>query len=115
MLSPAAMMPKMTTMSAKLELMRLFGLSLGDVINLNRLAMQAAENTTSNDERIGAAVMTKSGNMYQGSNMDSQSSYGAALTAEDCAIFKALSEGQKEIKAIAVHVKHVLKEDQSSM
>ncbi len=40
------------------------------------------------------------------------SSYGTSLTAEDCAIFKALSEGQREIKAIAVHVKHFIKESE---
>jgi len=39
------------------------------------------------------------------------SSYGTSLTAEDCALFKAISEGQKEIKAIAVHVKHIIKDD----
>jgi len=40
------------------------------------------------------------------------SSYGTSLTAEDCAIFKALSEGQREIKAIAVHVKHIVKDSE---
>lgn len=57
--------------------------------------------------------MTLNGNIYQGSNIDAPlaSSYGTSLTAEDCAIFKALSEGQKEIKAIAVHVKHLVKEE----
>lgn len=56
--------------------------------------------------------MTANGNTYQGTNMEAPmaSSYGTSLTAEDCAIFKALSEGQREIKATAVHVKDFIKE-----
>jgi cytidine deaminase len=97
----------------------MFGLSLGDVINLNRLAMQAADmsiQANSSEVKIGASVMTVNGNIYQGTNMEAPmaSSYGTSLTAEDCAIFKALSEGQKEIKAIAVHVKHIIKENEST-
>ena len=92
--------------------MRLFDLSLGDVINLNRLAMQAADMSTSTEVKIGASVMTVNGNMYQGANLEYASSpYGTGLTAEDCALFKALSEGQKEIKALCVHVKHLAKEE----
>ena len=66
-----------------------------------------------NEVKIGASVMTANGNMYQGSNMDAPmaSSYGTNLTAEDCALFKAYSEGQREIKAIVVHVKHLMKEE----
>jgi cytidine deaminase len=62
------------------------------------------------DVKVGAAVMTMQGNIYQGSNMEAPafaSAYGTSLTAEDCAIFKALSDGQKEFKAISVHVKHL--------
>jgi hypothetical protein len=67
----------------------------------------------SGDLRIGACVMTVNGNMYQGSNMDSPScsAYGTSISAEDCALFKAYSEGQREIKAIAVHVKHLIKDE----
>jgi len=35
------------------------------------------------------------------------------LSAEDCALFKALSEGQNQIKAICVHVKQAVREDQN--
>lgn len=68
---------------------------------------------TQSDLRIGACVMTVNGNMYQGSNMDAPncSAYGTSISAEDCALFKAYSEGQREIKAIAVHVKHLVKEE----
>ena len=81
--------------------------------------MQAADmsiQANSSEVKIGASVMTVNGNIYQGTNMEAPmaSSYGTSLTAEDCAIFKALSEGQKEIKAIAVHVKHIIKENEST-
>jgi cytidine deaminase len=100
----------------KLELLRHFGLSLGDVYNLNRLAIQASEMSMVSsglsvpEVKVGAAVMTSLGNMYQGSNMEPApfaQAYGTALSAEECALFKALSEGQREIKAIALHVKHL--------
>jgi cytidine deaminase len=68
-----------------------------------------------NEVKVGASVMTSNGNMYQGSNLEmSGSSYGMSITAEDCALFKAYSEGQREIKAIAVHVKHLVKEENHS-
>ena len=61
---------------------------------------------------MGASVLTLNGNLYQGASLEALSPYhGASLTAEDCAIFKALSDGQKEIKALAVHVKHLVKDD----
>ena len=48
-----------------------------------------------NDTRIGACVMMANGSMYQGSNMDAPncSTYGTSISAEDCALFKAFSEG----------------------
>lgn len=51
--------------------------------------------------RVGAAILTKSGKIYTGCNIES-ASYGATNCAERTAIFKAVSEGEKEIEAIAV-------------
>ncbi len=104
-----------SSVGAKIELLKVFGLTLGDVFNLNRLAIQAADMSQSSNGgqaefKIGAAVMTAQGNIYQGCNMEAPgfaSAYGTSLTAEDCAIFKALSDGQREIKAISLHVKHL--------
>lgn len=61
--------------------------------------------------------MTVNGNMYQGSNMDAPncSTYGTSIAAEDCALFKAFSEGQREIKAIAVHVKHLMGKEENAL
>jgi cytidine deaminase len=51
--------------------------------------------------RVGAAVRTKSGKIYGGCNIEN-ASYGLTLCAERVAIFKAMSEGEREFDAIAV-------------
>ena len=51
--------------------------------------------------KVGAAVLTKKGNIYSGCNVEN-ASFGITCCAERVAIFKAVSEGEKDIKAIAV-------------
>ena len=51
--------------------------------------------------RVGAAVLTKSGKIYTGCNVEN-ASYGATNCAERTAIFKAVSEGDREIVAVAI-------------
>jgi len=51
--------------------------------------------------KVGAAVLMSSGKIYTGCNIEN-ASYGATNCAERTAIFKAVSEGEKEIKAIAI-------------
>lgn len=51
--------------------------------------------------KVGAALLTKSGKIYFGCNIEN-ASYGLANCAERTAIFKAISEGEREIEAIAV-------------
>ncbi|RHW38570.1 cytidine deaminase [Lysinibacillus yapensis] len=51
--------------------------------------------------KVGAALLTEDGKVYQGCNIEN-SSYGLANCAERTAIFKAVSEGSKKFKAIAV-------------
>jgi len=51
--------------------------------------------------RVGAAVLTKSGNVFSGGNIENVS-YGATVCAERVAIWKAVSEGEKDFEAIAV-------------
>jgi len=50
---------------------------------------------------VGAAVITDDGEIYTGCNIENLS-YGLSNCAERTAIFKAVSEGAKKIKAIAV-------------
>jgi cytidine deaminase len=51
--------------------------------------------------RVGAALRTKSRKIYSGCNIEN-ASYGLTLCAERVAIFKAMSEGEREFDAIAV-------------
>ena len=51
--------------------------------------------------RVGAAVLTRSGKVFKGGNIENVS-YGATVCAERVAIWKAVSEGEMEFEAIAV-------------
>jgi cytidine deaminase len=51
--------------------------------------------------RVGAAVRTREGKIYQGCNIES-ASYGLTVCAERVAIWKAVSEGEKEFTSLAV-------------
>lgn len=50
---------------------------------------------------VGAAVVTPSGKIYTGCNVEN-ASYGLTVCAERNAIFKAISEGERNFDAIAV-------------
>jgi len=51
--------------------------------------------------KVGAAVLAEDGKVYTGCNIEN-ASYGATNCAERTAIFKAISEGNRAIKAIAI-------------
>ena len=51
---------------------------------------------------VGACVLAGSGKIYTGCNVEN-SSFGMTICAERCAIFKAVSEGEKEILAVAIY------------
>ncbi|MGL5346488.1 MAG: cytidine deaminase [Peptostreptococcaceae bacterium] len=51
--------------------------------------------------RVGAALLTKDNKVYTGCNIEC-ASFGGTNCAERTAIFKAISEGEKEIDAIAI-------------
>lgn len=51
--------------------------------------------------KVGAALLTTTGKIYQGCNIES-ASYTPSNCAERTAIFKAVSEGNREFTAIAV-------------
>ncbi len=50
---------------------------------------------------VGAALLTANGKIYTGCNIES-SSYSLTMCAERIALFKAISEGETQFKAIAI-------------
>ena len=51
--------------------------------------------------QVGAALLTKSGKIYTGCNIEN-SGYSATNCAERTAIFKAVSDGERDFEAIAI-------------
>jgi cytidine deaminase len=51
--------------------------------------------------RVGAVVVTKSGKIFSGCNIES-ASYGLTVCAERVAIWKAVSEGEREFEVVCV-------------
>lgn len=54
--------------------------------------------------RVGSALLTKSGTIYTGCNVENAST-GLGICSERCAVFKAVSEGDTEFEAIVIVTK----------
>lgn len=52
--------------------------------------------------RVGAALLTKEGKVFQGCNIEN-ASFGLTNCAERTAIFKAVSEGHRDFTCLAVY------------
>lgn len=50
---------------------------------------------------VGAALLTQDDKLYLGNNIEN-STFGLSICAERTAIFKAMSEGERKFKAIAI-------------
>ena len=75
-------------------------------MNYQKLAKQAAaarkySYSPYSRFRVGAALLTKRGKVYSGCNIEI-SSFALTICAERTALFKAVSEGEKEFTAISV-------------
>jgi cytidine deaminase len=75
----------------------------GDQEELLAAARAARENSHAPHSRfrVGAAVRAASGRIFGGCNIES-ASYGLGACAERVAVLKAVSEGERELKGIAV-------------
>lgn len=74
-----------------------------DNTRLIKLAQEAAQKAYApySGFKVGAALLCKSGNVYTGCNVEN-SSYGASNCAERTAVFKAVSEGERDFVKIAI-------------
>lgn len=74
-----------------------------DKKELIKKAFEAKENAyvPYSNFHVGAAVLMEDGSIYTGCNIES-ASYTPTNCAERTAIFKAVSEGKRKIKAIAI-------------
>lgn len=74
-----------------------------DYKHLAETAIKAKHNAlpTYSNFFVGAALLTTENKVYTGCNVES-SSYSLTICAERNAIFKAISEGEREFKAIAI-------------
>lgn len=70
---------------------------------LIRAAARAREHAVApySQFKVGAALLTKSGKIISGANVES-ASYGLTCCAERIALFKALTGGEKNFVAVAV-------------
>ena len=70
---------------------------------LIKLALEAREQAYApySTYRVGAALVTPSGRFFTGCNVEN-AAYPTSMCAERVAVFKAVSEGEREFVAIAV-------------
>ncbi len=74
-----------------------------DKNTLLTIAIKAAEHAYApySGFAVGAALICKNGKIYTGCNIEN-SSFSATVCAERTALFKALSEGEREFETMAV-------------
>jgi cytidine deaminase len=72
-------------------------------VELYQIAEKASEGAYApySGYKVGAAILTSSGRIYTGANVEN-SSFGATICAERTAAVKAVTDGQRKFVAIAV-------------
>ncbi len=75
-------------------------MSLNELVEASKAAMEHAYAPYSGF-KVGAAVLGGSDRVYHGCNVEN-ASYGLSVCAERVAVFKAVCEGERIIKAVAI-------------
>ncbi|MGN1136474.1 MAG: cytidine deaminase [Oscillospiraceae bacterium] len=71
-----------------------------ELIDASKAAQENAYTPYSNF-KVGAALLCRDGSVYSGCNIEN-ATYGATNCAERTAVFKAVSEGNRDFTAIAI-------------
>ncbi len=74
---------------------------MSDILVDSALAVRANAHAPFSRFRVGAALEDSSGRIYTGCNVEN-ATYGLTMCAERVALFKAVSEGAREFRRIAV-------------
>ena len=76
---------------------------MNDIKTLAERAREAAKNAYAiySNFHVGACLECEDGTLYTGHNIEN-ASYGACMCAERVAIYKAVSEGKRKFKRIAI-------------
>ncbi|HUH93033.1 MAG TPA: cytidine deaminase [Casimicrobiaceae bacterium] len=79
-------------------------LSSSTLAAMKRLARDAAERAHAPYSAfpVGAAVLGESGTIHVGANVEN-ASYGLSMCAERSAIFRAIAEGERKIRAVCLY------------
>lgn len=79
------------------------GIAMDNDANLIRKAIEAASGAYArySNFKVGAALLCEDGVIVTGCNIEN-GSYGLSMCAERVAVFKAVSEGRRDFKAIAI-------------
>lgn len=89
-----------------MEILKEYGLTHEDALKLSQKAIEAVNNAYApySNFLVGAAILTGSGRIIQGVNVENVS-YGGSICAERTGLVRCRAEGEKVIRAIAVYIK----------
>jgi cytidine deaminase len=91
----------------KKGILKMMNPDLDEKTRLIQIALEARKNAyvPYSHYPVGAALLTESGKIFIGANIEN-AAFSVTICAERTAIFKAVSEGERDLQAIAVVTKN---------